>query len=256
MLVDCHCHINSLAKDAQTTITEADTGMFTFLDVGIDTETTLASCALSVRHAHIYTACGIHPFHAKDFSRTTIEEYRQIIRTHKKIIGIGEVGLDEKTDIPLFSQKEVFSAFLKLAIEEDKTLILHLRIPGREHLLLQILDEHLSSYERCVFHCFSQGPRYLEKVIERGAFVSFSLNVLRKNKRIAESLEQCPLEQMLLETDSPYMKIRDRQSSPLDIPEVYSHVSEVKGIMPQDLESQVYNNFLTAFNLRSTSHAQ
>jgi Tat protein secretion system quality control protein TatD with DNase activity len=72
---------------------------------------------------------------------------------------------------------------------------------------------------------------------------------LRKNKEVIDSLKECPLSNLLLETDSPYMKINNRQSNPLDIKEVYSFVSFIKKVEEKELEEAVFSNIKKLFVL-------
>jgi len=79
--------------------------------------------------------------------------------------------------------------------------------------------------------------------------VSFSLNILRKSNKILTSLENCPLENLLLETDSPYMRIKDKPSTPLDIVKVYERAAQIKAVAREKLEEQVFLNAQKAFHL-------
>jgi TatD DNase family protein len=110
------------------------------------------------------------------------------------------------------------------------------------------LDKVFSGYEQVIFHCFSYGEEILQEVIRRKGAVCFSLNILRSNAAILASLRECPLENMLLETDSPYMKIKDKHSTPLDIEKVYARAAEIKGIEPARLEAAVSENSQRLFS--------
>ena len=93
-----------------------------------------------------------------------------------------------------------------------------------------------------VFHCFSYDQDFLAKIIERGGFISFSLNILRKREEISKSLKSCPIEKLLLETDSPYMRVAGKPSTPLDIDKTYKRAAEIRGISKEELESAVSSN--------------
>ncbi|HIE36518.1 MAG TPA: hypothetical protein EYP89_04710, partial [Candidatus Omnitrophica bacterium] len=104
-------------------------------------------------------------------------------------------------------------------------------------------------YEKIVFHCFSYSTSVLKKITEKKGYVSFSLNILRKKEEIITSLKNCPLECLLLETDSPYMKIGNRDSFPYDIKEVYSFVADLKSIEKKELEEKIFYNTKRLFNI-------
>jgi Tat protein secretion system quality control protein TatD with DNase activity len=117
-------------------------------------------------------------------------------------------------------------------------------------VVFDILDEFFKSYEKVIFHCFSYDWQLLQRLTDKGGIASFSLNILRKNKDIIDSLAKCPLKNLLLETDSPYMKINGKPSSPFDIKLVYDFTASVKKILLKDLEGIVADNFNRVFRLK------
>ena len=247
MFVDSHCHLNSLTQNKIDTITESCLDDFYFVDSSIDLKSSKVSIDISSQYSSIFTSLGFHPFSVNEFSSETISKYQEIINKNKKIVAIGEIGLDNKANIIVEDQENVFIDFIKLAQENNLSIVIHNRFEGDK--ILDILDNLYSNYERVIFHCFSYSTDLLDKIIERGAFVSFSLNILRKNKSIIASLKKCPLNRILLETDSPYMKIRNEPSTPLDIRDVYSFASLVKDIEKTELEKAVFLNAKKVFSL-------
>jgi len=251
MLIDSHCHINSLPNNIKEEILLKPTSGYIFNDVSIDLMSALKSLEISKDLRFVYTSLGFHPFTEEEFSQSVIAKYRSLIKTNKKIIAIGEVGLDYKAKISAGEQEKIFEEFIKLSKETDLPLIIHNR--WQDDYLFSILDRYFSNYDNLIFHCFSQGKDFLNKVICRGGLASFSLNILRKNKVILESLKQIPLKNLLLETDSPYMRISGVPSTPLDIEAVYDFVSFEKSIALDELKIAVDENFKKIFNLSEAS---
>lgn len=252
MLIDSHCHFNSLSRIIREEIISLKPEVL-LIDSSIDLNSSLASISLSRKHDFIYTSLGFHPFCANEFSDEVLSRYRKLIEDGEKIVAIGEIGLDYKADIPANKQEEVFGKFLELAKEKNLAVVIHNRTDPFEKSLprvFEIIDRHLGDYQKVIFHCFSYSPDILNKIIEKKGFVSFSPNILRKKKYIIESLKQCPLENFLLETDSPYMRIGDKKSSPLDIDKVYSYASSVKEIDQKDIEREIYSNAKKVFSLK------
>ncbi|MDP2923454.1 MAG: TatD family hydrolase [Candidatus Omnitrophota bacterium] len=247
MLIDAHCHITFLSEEEKKRIFSSYGTSHIFIDSSINYQSTLASSKISSDYPFIYSALGFHPFYVRGFTPHILKSYREIIDKNKKIIAIGEIGLDDKAEAKLDEQENIFRIFLKLAKETNLPLIIHNRLHSR--MLLGILDDFFNSYEKIVFHCFSYPADFLKKIIEKKGYISFSLNILRKKKDITESLKECPLENLLLETDSPYMRIGDRASTPLDIKEVYAYVTSLKGIEQKKLEEIVFSNVKKVFGL-------
>ena len=249
MLIDSHCHFNSLSKAKREEITSSKPDIL-LIDSSIDVNSSLASVHLSRKHDFIYSSLGFHPFCADDFSDEVFARYRKLIDDGERIVSIGEIGLDYKAKASLDKQELVFSSFLELAKEKDLPVVIHNRMDPADmdfFDVLGVIDRYFLDYKKVIFHCFSYPPQFLTKILEKGGFVSFSLNVLRKKKDIIESLKECPLDNLLLETDSPYMKIGKEPSTPLDIDKVYSCVAGIKALGPEELGEAVLSNAKRAF---------
>jgi len=256
MFIDAHCHINSLAEEEIGKIVSSCRSNHIFIDSSINISSALKSLQLSNKYPCIYSAIGFHPFSAKEFSETTVTDYEKALQQNKKIIAIGEIGLDEFADTALKEQEGIFCHFLALAKEFNLPVIIHNRVShspvgnASRPYIFDILDKYFASYEKIIFHCFSYSKDFLEKITSKHGFASFSLNVLRKKKDIIESLKAVPLENMLLETDSPYMKIDGRASSPLDIEAVYSFAAATKNVEIEKLKGTICVNANKLFQLK------
>ncbi|MCK4912140.1 MAG: TatD family hydrolase [Candidatus Omnitrophica bacterium] len=240
MLIDSHCHLNSLSKLTREDVISSSKGKCRFIDSSIDLNSSKVSLETSSQNDFVYSALGFHPFSGKSFSQEVVREYEKLLNQNKKIVAIGEIGLDYKADSSVEMQEDILSTFIKLAKNRDLPIMIHNR--WQDGKILDILDNFYSNYERIVFHCFSSGPDFLAKIIERKGFVSFSLNILRKKEEITQSLANCPRSNLLLETDSPYMRLSGKPSTPLDINKTYKVAAEIKGISEEELEEAVSLN--------------
>jgi len=247
MLVDGHCHINSLGTQAKSNVINRGNTGYIFIDISIDLNTAEQSLSLSKANNFIYSSLGLHPFAKEKFSKALILEYQKLIKSSSKVIALGEVGIDSYSDKPLVLQKDILKSFIELSKDFDLPLILHNRWP--DNIIFEILDESLTNYEKVIFHCFSQDLNFFNQAVTKGGFISFALNILRKKKNLDQVLKKVPLDRILLETDSPYMKINGRSSSPLDIEKVYGYVCEIKNISRVDLENRVFSNTKKVFKL-------
>jgi TatD DNase family protein len=257
MLVDSHCHLNSLTDSIRLKVVDwFKASGHKLIDSSIDLKTSRESIQLSKEYSFVYNSLGFHPFFYHDFSDKIYKKYKKFLKVNDKIVALGEIGLDYKAKIPLNQQEEIFKRWVELAKENNITILIHHRLnkeswysnkyPNRPRILA-ILDQYFSNYQNIVFHCFSYSFEFLQQIIDNGGFVSFSLNLLRKNKKINDSLKKCPFDNLLLETDSPYMKIRAKESTPLDIKSVYSYVAELKNISKNELENKIFLNVKKVF---------
>ncbi len=251
MLIDAHCHFNSLSKDKIHQVASACSENYWFIDSSIDKKSSQISLEISGKYDFIYSSLGFHPFSLEQYTSQDINDYQKMVSNNKKIIAIGEIGLDYKAKTSLRKQEETLKDFLQLAKKNNLAIVIHNRLElfeKREDLrILNILDSVVFNYPKVMFHCFSYSPDFLQEAIKRKVFISFSLNILRNNKNIIASLKQCPLNKLILETDSPYMRINNLPSSPLNISEVYSHVASVRSIKEEDLEDTVLSNINSLF---------
>ena len=248
MLIDSHCHFHSLEHDEQSERALSRVEGYVFVDSGINLATSKNAAERAAAIPHIYASVGAHPFYAEELDLYGLALWERMIDDNNKIIAVGEVGLDCKTEVPLAKQKEVFTGFIKLAVKKGLPIVIHNRMENNENSLFEILDENIGSYERCLFHCFSQDRLILDKIVKKGGMVSFSLNILRNKRHLTEALMQCPVGSLLLETDSPYMRINGANSSPLDIDKVYFFAANLKGVSVEDLKNIVAENFKVFFN--------
>ncbi len=239
-MIDTHCHLNTLSKITREEVISASSSNYCFIDSAIDLNSAKLSVELSRQYSFIFSSLGYHPFSAEDFSSSIVEDYGELIDQNRKVIAVGEIGLDNTATISAEKQETVLAHFLQLAESKHLPIILHNRWPDTK--ILSVLDKHLSNYQKVVLHCFSYDKEFLTKIIARGGYVSFSLNILRHKANIIDALKSCPLDKLLLETDSPYMRIKGKPSTPLDIVQTYSAAAEIKGIKPEALEGAVYSN--------------
>ncbi|MBD3246258.1 MAG: hypothetical protein GF333_04535 [Candidatus Omnitrophica bacterium] len=251
MLIDAHCHLTSLSQDDLNRVAARLSSEFLCVNSSIDLATTEKSTALAGQNPYVYAAVGFHPFRAGTYTGSTISSYRELIsRFRGRVVAIGEIGIDYKADASREDQEHVFFEFLRLARECALPVMIHSRVDltqEPEDTVLETIDRVFSDYREVVFHCYSYSPALLARITDKGGTASFSLNILRQKKRIIESLRQCPLSQILLETDSPYMRLRGAATTPLDLEAVYVFAAECKGVALADLQTQVAANAARLF---------
>jgi len=195
--IDNHCHLGDDAQDAIDAA--AAVGVRKFVDVGCDLATSTACVARAAAHEPVYATVGLHPHEAKH-GLGGLEE----LLNEPWVIAVGECGLDYHYDhSPRDRQRDMFAAQIALAHRHELPLVIHTREAWQE--TFEILDEH-GVPARTIFHCFTGGPDEATACLERGAFLSFSGIVSFKSaKEVQEAAQLCPLDKLLVETDSPYL---------------------------------------------------
>ena len=248
-LFDTHAHYDDEAFDA-----DRDEVLSTFDGLVIDPGCTLASSQaavdLAARHPNVYAAVGIHPENCGDFLPEHIDVLRRLAQ-QPKVVAIGEIGLDYywAENPPREFQQQVFRAQLELALELDLPVIVHDREAHGDSLA--IVRDYPAL--RGVFHCYSGSAEMAKELLKRGWYLGFDGPITYKNARRAiEVLELCPLERILIETDSPYLSpvpMRGRRNDSRNLRYVVEKIAEVKQLTPSEVAAATLQNGKTLFGI-------
>ena len=165
---------------------------------------------------------------------------------YDKISAIGECGFDlftPKFKSTLDKQKEVWNYQLELAIKYDKPIIVHCR-KGMCHIFESV--EKLKKIKAVIFHSFSGSMVEAQSILKKGisGFFSFGKPILNGNKNAIQCVKSLPLENILLETDSPYQTLKGEEvTNPSDILKVYKEVFNLRQEEPEVIVSKVFHSF-------------
>lgn len=262
MLIETHAHLDfpEYDRDREDVIRRANTaGVGIIINVSSSLKGCFASTELSRRHDCIYTACGIHPHHAKDVTDALIQDLKELILQSKKVVAIGEVGLDFYRSLCLKDvQYNAFIKFLRLSKELNLSLIFHCREETSHkkeasRLLLEAVKENLDIPPRAVIHCFSGDEELLKECLDLGLYISFTCNVTFKNADgLREVLKATPIERLLLETDSPFLAPegrRGQRNEPAYLTYLVETIAENLGIAKDDVERITTENAKRLFQI-------
>ena len=252
MFFDTHAHYDSGAFNADRfeildSMPAGNVGLI--VDPGCDLISSKTAIALSERYDYVYAAVGWHP---EDMDKLSDEAYAELekLAEHPKCVAIGEIGLDYYWDAShKYEQKVLFRRQIELALRLNKPVIVHDR------------EAHGDSFEivcdypelRGVFHCYSGSAEMAHELIKRGWYLGFDGPITYKNARKAlEVLEACPLDRIVIETDSPYLTPvpnRGKRNDSRQLEFVAAKIAEVKGISREDVESLTMENGRRLFGI-------
>lgn len=196
--------------------------------------------ALTEKYPFVYGAVGVHPDDADKMTEETLREIREISHL-EKIIAIGEIGLDyywHKEEGEHKRQQEMFRAQMDIAREENLPFMIHSREAAKD--TLDIVREYMKGgMYGGIIHCFSYGKEMAEEYLKMGLYLGIGGVVTFKNARkLKEVVEYAPLDQLVLETDSPYLSPepnRGKRNSSLNLPYVAQAIAEIKGVTPEQV---------------------
>ena len=255
-LIDTHCHLTfeDFARDIDGVIARSRAaGVTEWITVGTNLQENRKAIEFAERFENMYAAVGIHPHDAKTVTAETLAELKELAQ-HKKVVAIGETGLDYHYDFsPRQQQKEGFAEHLKIAGELGLPVIIHCREAFDE--TMGVLNEHRSTVEKVVFHCFSGSAEQAKVVLDKGFYISFTGVVTFKNARIKqEAARIVPVDRLMLETDSPYMSPEPMRRQKVNEPALMIHtarfLAELKQMDPADFARAVTTTSKAFFGLK------
>ena len=255
MLIDTHAHLNFNAykDDVDEVIKRTLANDVWMINVGSQYSTSKRAVEITWRYPEgVYAAVGLHPIHARDgFDQ---EKYKELAES-PKVVAIGEIGLDYKSEYSSFKekQKEVFLEQLALAKELDLPVIFHCRMAHQD--MISMLKKYNQEF-RGVIHCFTGNWEEAEEYIRMGLHLGFN-GIIYKLK-LDGIIKKTPLKKILIETDCPYLtpplpaeasaKAGSR-NEPIYVRHIAEEIAEVKNISYEEISKITTENAKKLFDL-------
>ena len=252
MYFDTHAHYDSGAFNADREAVLAalpEAGVSLVVNPGCEVRSSETAITLAERFAHVYAAVGIHPEDMGDMAEGDLDRIAQLAR-HEKCVAIGEIGLDYYWDAGhKEEQKALFARQLDMALALDLPVIVHDREAHGDCLDIVRRYESL----RGVFHCYSGSLEMAEELLRRGWYLGFDGPITYKNARKALAvLEICPLDRILIETDSPYLTPvpnRGKRNDSRNLIYITEKIAEVKGLTADEIAAATMENGKRLFGI-------
>jgi len=252
-VTDTHCHLDSepFHADRHECIERAAAaGVSRIITIGTGRRLSgpRDAVAIAEKYAMVWASVGVHPHGAGDeIDWNELETFAR----HPKVVAIGETGLDFFRDwAPVEKQHSAFINQIELAKKLKKPLIIHSREAGQE--CLRLLREHQAREVGGVFHCFSEDAAFAEQLREINFRVSFPGQLTFKKADLVRAVcSQIPLEQILVETDAPFLAPephRGKRCEPAFVVETARTVARVKGVSLEEVAAITTENALKLFS--------
>ena len=299
MLVDTHCHLTDkrLNQEVGAVIERAKTaGVEKIIVPSTSLEDARQAVEIASRFEGVYALVGIHPEQVEEITdfETQILKLKELIDmgsrlrgNDKKVVGVGEIGLDfyyDKEKKTKNKQIKLFKKQLEMAVELELPVVIHSRDAKKE---MKGVLENVKKLPKGVFHCWGGDENFLKNVFAKGFYVSFCGNVTyepRRSLQTAEGSEQLfkktgsepscarsasatpgrpplrdllklvPLDRLLLETDSPYLSpepLRGRLNEPKNVKITAEFIASILKLDLDTLINQTGKNSLCLFHLGS-----
>ena len=266
---DTHAHLDypDFEADLPEIIQRARAaGIARIISIGTDLESSRRAIAMAERFEDVFAVAGWHPTNVKEAPKDLRDDLRTLAK-HPKVVALGETGLDYHrlpsgkreqakesgalgTARPTFAateedepykqaQARLFEQHLEVAAEVGLNCVIHQRDATEDTLKMM---ERFKGSVRGVFHCFSDGPAAMRRILELGSIVSYTGIVTFKNAQtVRDSVAATPLGSFMLETDCPYLApvpYRGKRCEPAYVKEIAGVIAEVKGCTLETLSAE------------------
>lgn len=245
MLVDVHAHLE-LCRKVDNVVGRAK-NMFIIAN-GLDPKSNRTCLLYGKDYKNVRAALGLYPSNALKMSIKEIDsEIDFIRRIRSEIIGIGEVGIDF-TYNQHSKQIKVFKKMIDLAMELNVPLIVHSRKAEKE--AVEILAEKKA--KKVIMHCFNGNFKLVRKILDNGWMFSIPLTVIR-SEHFQKIAEEAPINNLLTETDSPYLGF-EKENEPCNVRFIVEKIASIKKMSIQQAEEKLFLNCERVFGNFFNSH--
>lgn len=259
ILVDSHCHIDGEAfgADRDEVVQRArDAGVVAMLCVGTGdpgSDGFRKAVAVAEKYENVFASVGVHPHDAKLYDDAAEAHLIDLVRSSKKVIAWGEIGLDYYYDhSPRDVQSKVFRRQIRTARELALPIIVHSRDADDDTVEI-LTDECSREGFRGIMHCFGGTSQMAEDLMEIGFLISFAGNVtFKKAENLREAARVVPLDKLLIETDCPFLTpipFRGKRNEPAYVAHTAKFLAEMYGVDVDVLAAQTSENFRKFFGL-------
>jgi TatD DNase family protein len=220
------------------------------ITIGVSPDNLEAVMALAQQYPQVWGTQGIHPHDANDYS-AEVEAQIRANALHDKMVAIGEIGLDYHYDYSdRARQRDAFERQLQIAIDLALPVVVHTREADED--TQAILRNFVGQMpKRGVIHSFTSGRKLAEYCLGEGFCIGFNgISTFKAADNVRDIIALTPLEQILLETDAPYLTpipYRGHKNEPKYLPFIAEQVALVKGVPVEVLLPQVWKNSVGVF---------
>jgi TatD DNase family protein len=256
-LIDSHAHIDfpQFADDRDAMLARARAaGVTTLLAIGSGPgpEKLDAAIPFAEQHDWIYATVGTHPHEAKELTPAHLERLAQLAK-HPRVIAYGEIGLDYFYDhSPRDVQQRVFREQMEVAATAQLPIVIHCRDAWAD--CLQMLEQHWRPTGLGgILHCFTSTLEDAKRGLDMGFMISFAGNsTYPKAQNLRDVAKALPLENLLIETDSPFLApqgYRGKRNEPAYVGEVAKAIGSVRNLAADEVALETAGNFRRFFAL-------
>jgi len=262
LLIDVHAHLDLEGYEQHGGVDKVidecvHNGVKAIITNGTDIESNRRILDIAKKHSIVKIALGIYPTHCLEMVEEGQDElfndelhFIEENIQNKKCIAIGEVGLEYSTvkdlnDSKKRIQKDCLKKFIHLAKKHNVPIIIHSR--GAELEVIELLEEEGMKNHKVVMHCFSGRKHLVQRIRDNNWYFSIPCNVDR-SLHFQQIVKDTPIEQLLTETDSPYLSpVPGTINRPDNVKHTVKKIAELKLMTPEETSNIIYANYQKLF---------
>jgi TatD DNase family protein len=277
MLVDCHIHVDSYRAEDLKNVLECarESGVTKFIGMGENLVSSKLTVAAAVENDGLYAGVGVHPWHADTVEPGTLEQLDEVAQSSEKVVCIGEVGLDYQEaqqpgpdetiplaptrQVPVEVQQQVLVGMIKLARSLQMPLNVHTHRTSSKDIL-EILAREGADEVGGMIHGYQGNEKWAAQAWEMGFYISVGLPSVHPDAdRLRGVLKNIPLEQLLMDSDSPATLIKtgegpyplemDKHNEPRNLKFIAENLAQVKGLSMDEVMAAVSDNARRLFRI-------
>lgn len=254
MFIDTHAHLfyPNFNEDIDEVILKIKNAGVDFVIVpATDIPTSYQTIELCEKYDFVYGTVGVHPHETKNWDDSFLTEIENLSK-HKKIVGIGEIGLDYYYDFsPKEKQIQAFKSQINLALKLNLPIVVHNRESDED--IMQIIREFKSTPLKAQFHCFNGSLENAKELIQMNHFISFVGNItFKKADALRNIVSNVNLNNVMIETDSPFMTpvpFRGKRNDPSNVKYIAQQIAELHNKSIEEIARITSNNAINFFKL-------
>ena len=250
MYIDTHCHLSKkYYNDIDKVIEDNQIALIDKIIIsGCEKDEIEETMKIINNYNIVYATIGYHPDQADIITEKDIKKLENLVNSSKKVVGIGEIGLDyHYDDINKDKQKQIFEMQLKIAEKLSLPVVIHSRDATFDTI------EILKKYKvKGIIHCFSGSLETANIYIGMGYKLGIGGDLTFKNSKLGEVVKEVSLNSIVLETDSPYLTpdpYRGKTNSSKYIPLIAEKLSQIKDVTINEVAKITTKNCYDLFDL-------
>jgi len=234
-LIDSHCHLifESFEKDLEDVVLRLrSTGVKKLVHACCELTEIPKLKKISHEFNEIYYSVGLHPLEAKKWEQTSISLLRRSAQEDKRVVAIGELGLDFFKNENITQQIDALVPQMELAYELDLPVIIHCRDAANKMIEICNALAKKGKCPRGVLHCWTGTPEEMKNFLDLGFYISFSgIVTFPKAHEIHECAKIVPSDRYLIETDSPFLAPiphRGKRNEPSFVENIANFIADLR----------------------------